>query len=373
MSRKDRRVVDRYQALAPVARTDGFTLDGVRFMQTSTGGEVHRCTISQHCRTRVFEFPRIDPRLDGERLHHFIYDTTPTHACVTTDLIGYFEKGMTHSIHYALSPPLQHEISATAERIKSQKGKKTPVFVVIEEQNALAPVPMANGECTIMDEALVRDGETIPLLIGGRKDERSIVAWPSSDGAWPETPRDPRLVNLILAAVRVGQNTPDPIRKYVDQSCFVTDDDQFVLIGPRVEISARATTSVRMDPDVLESNAAEIRQAITAMEPDVMGPASTGAHMALLVNAMYSEEHKGEAEKLLEFLRLWQSVEETARKLGYRGDVKRDDVVVDGTKTLQELNNYRNDIAHWWTETIDENFLSNLKSTINELIRRKYF
>ena len=95
--------------------------------------------------------------------------------------------------------------------------------------------------------------------------------------------------------------------------------------------------------------------------------------MALLVDAMYSEEHKGDAEKLLEFLRLWQSVEETAKKLGYQGNVRQDDVVVDGTKTLRELNDYRDDIAHWWTETIDENFLSNLKSTINELIRRRYF
>lgn len=70
---------------------------------------------------------------------------------------------------------------------------------------------------------------------------------------------------------------------------------------------------------------------------------------------------------------MWQSVEETARKLGYQGNVKRGNVAVDGTKTLRELNDYRNDIAHWWTQTIDENFLSNLKSTINELIRRKYF
>ncbi len=95
--------------------------------------------------------------------------------------------------------------------------------------------------------------------------------------------------------------------------------------------------------------------------------------MALLVNAMYSEEQKSDAEKLLEFLRLWQSVEETSKRLGYTGNIKQDNVVVDGTKTLRELNDYRNDIAHWWTETIDENVLANLKRTINELIRRKYF
>ena len=43
------------------------------------------------------------------------------------------------------------------------------------------------------------------------------------------------------------------------------------------------------------------------------------------------------------------------------------------TGTLRELAAYRHDIAHWWTDTIDENFLVDLQQTINELIRRKYF
>ena len=374
MSRKNLQVEARYRALAPVARTGGLSLHGVRLMQTGVGGKVHRCTIAGHCRTRVFEFPRIDLDLNGDKLDHFIYDRAPTHACVTADLIGYFENGMTRSTHYALNPCLRHEINETAEEIISQKGGKTPAFVVIEEQNALAPLPMVNGECSIMDEVLVRGGETIPMLIGGRAGKRSIVAWPSSDGAWPETARDPRVVNLILAAVRVGQQTSGPIRKYIDQSCFVTDDGQFVVKGPTGSTPPmRLTTSVPMDADAFESRAEEIRQGITAMEPDVMGSVSTSAHMALLVKAMYSEEHKGDAEKLLEFLRLWQSLEETSTKLGHRKSVRQSDKIVSGKNTLRELTNYRNGIAHWWTETIDENYLSNLKRTINELIRRKYF
>ena len=42
-------------------------------------------------------------------------------------------------------------------------------------------------------------------------------------------------------------------------------------------------------------------------------------------------------------------------------------------KTLRELTEYTNDIAHWWTDTIDENYLADLRRTINELIRRRYF
>ena len=56
-----------------------------------------------------------------------------------------------------------------------------------------------------------------------------------------------------------------------------------------------------------------------------------------------------------------------------RFNVKKDKVVVAGKKTLEELTDYRNDIAHWWTDTIDENYLADLQRTINELTHRKYF
>ena len=47
--------------------------------------------------------------------------------------------------------------------------------------------------------------------------------------------------------------------------------------------------------------------------------------------------------------------------------------MVAGKKTLLELTKYRDDIAHWWTDTMDENYLADLQRTINELIHRKYF
>ena len=98
-------------------------------------------------------------------------------------------------------------------------------------------------------------------------------------------------------------------------------------------------------------------------------------HMTLLVNAMYRNEYKDDAYQRLQYLQLWQSLVEAGRKyLGYQGtSIRYDNVVVAGKKTLLELTEYRDDIAHWWTDTIDENFLADLQRTINELIRRKYF
>ena len=96
-------------------------------------------------------------------------------------------------------------------------------------------------------------------------------------------------------------------------------------------------------------------------------------HMALLVNSMYSDEYKDDAYRRLQYLGLWQSLVDAGRKyLGYPGNIRYDNVVVAGTKTLLELTEYRGDIAHWWTDAIDENFLADLQRTINELIRRRY-
>ena len=106
------------------------------------------------------------------------------------------------------------------------------------------------------------------------------------------------------------------------------------------------------------------------MEQDIRDP-----HMALLVNSIYSDEYKDDAYQRLQYLQLWQSLADAGRKyLGYQGkSIRYDNKVVAGKKTLLELTEYRDDIAHWWTDTIDENFLADLRRTINELIRRKYF
>ena len=367
MARKNRTVADRQKSLQPVALEAHFTLAGVRSMYAGVGIKEFCCTISEHCRTQIFEFPRIDFRPHGDEPHHSIYDSPSVQACVTSNLVGYFANA-TRGRHYAISPCLQHVVAETDKKIRSQQKDHVPVFLVIEENNDLTPVEMIKGECSISDEVLVRDGEKIPALIGGRDDEKFITAWATVDGAWPTIPSNQQLVNLILAGVRVAQQTPDPIRKYVDQSCLVTDEGRFVEMM-RPTMSARGQTATVMDAKMYRRRAAEIQKAIAAMELDIATP-----HMALLINSMYSDEHKDDSYQRLHYLRLWQSLVEAGETcLSYQGNVREDNVVVAGKKTLRELTGYRDDIAHWWTDTIDENFLADLRRTINELIRRRYF
>ena len=106
------------------------------------------------------------------------------------------------------------------------------------------------------------------------------------------------------------------------------------------------------------------------MEQDISVP-----HLALLVNSMYRDDYQDDAYQRLHYLQLWQSLAEAGKKvLEYQGNsIRYDANVVSGGRTLRELTEYRDDIAHWWTDTIDENYLADLQRTVNELIRSKYF
>lgn len=367
MAKKQRTVADRQKSLQPTPEGAGFTLAGVRRMYAGVGGQEFHCTINGYCRTQIFEFPGIDFHPDGDEPHHTIYSSSLVQAVVTTNLVSCFTDS-TFSRHYAISPCLRYMVKETDERVKSQKKDSTPVFLVIEEYNQLPSVEMNKGECSIQGEVVTVDGEKVTMLHGGRDGEEFVTAWPTADGAWPELPDNQQTVNLILAGVRVGQQTPEPIKKHLGLECLVTDDGRFVTMA-HLTASARVSIVTAMDATTYRERLSEIGGGITAIEQDIAAP-----HVALLVNAMYSDEHKDDSYRRLRYLQLWQSLADAGRPyLKYKGDIREDKAVVAGKKTLKELGDYRDDIAHWWTDTIDENFLADLQRTINELMRRRYF
>ena len=367
MTRSSRSVASRQIALNPAPPDRQFSLVAAKMMYTNIGGREFHCTINAFCRTQIFEFPRIDFQPNGNEPHHNIFSSPPIQASITTNLVDYFENS-TQGIHYDICPSLRHMVGETQEKVKSQLGGRIPLFVVIDEFDRVTPVEMVKGECSIAPEVIVEDGKAEPLIVGGRVGKEFISAWATADGEWPELPNNQQMVNLIMAGVRVGQQTPEPIQKYLDMKGLVTDDKQFVSMHHPTG-SARLDTVTPMDTKAYRDRVSEIRNAIAELEQDVGIP-----HIALLINAMYRDEYRDDAFQRLHYLQLWQSLSESGEKwLDYQGSIRNDSVVVAGRKTLLELKNYRNDIAHWWTDTIDESFLANLQRTINELIRRKYF
>lgn len=373
MPAEQRPAKKRYKALQLDGPSPRIPLATARAMYAGLGGKEFHCTIVGHYRTRIFEFPGIIFRPTRDEPHHMIYSSPSVQACVASNLLGYFEASSENS-HFALSPSLRHFVGEAEEEAKSQQKDRTPVFVVIEEFNQLTPVEMVKGECVICEEVAVRNGERIPRLAGGREGRRFVVAFHTVDGAWPEPPNNQRLVNLVLAGVRAGQQTTGSIRKHVDTECFVTDDNRLVAMM-RMEMSAEATAAREMDVAAYRGKMSEIREAIAAMEQDMSD------HLAQLVDSMYNEERKGDAYQRLQYLQLHQSLVEGWRKVfRYQGTIKRDKSIVAGNSSLRQLNSYRNDLAHWrtssahWrTGSIDGNLLADLGRTINELLRRRYF
>ena len=368
MARRKQTVADRWKSLQPVPPEGSSTLAWMRILHERVGGKAFSCTISEYCRTQIFEFPRIDFHPDGDEPHHTIYESLEVRATVASDLVGYFENSP-FSKHYVISPSLRYGVGKTVEKIRLQQPNRVPLFLVVEEANPLTSVEMVKGECYVLDEVVVLDGETVPALVGGREGKEFIVACHTMDGAWPELPNNQLVVNMVLAAVRAGQQTPGLIRKHLDQACLVTDDDRFVEMM-RLELSVgEVSVLTPMDTTAYQARLSEIQSAITALEQDIGAP-----HMALLVNAMYSDERKDDAYQRLQYLQLWQSLQDAARKyLNYQKKLPGNKCVVAGDKSLGEFLDYRNDIAHWRTDTIDGNYLADLRRTVNELMRRRYF
>ena len=167
MARKDRTVANRQKSLEPGRPEGHLMVDGIRLFLASGGGKEVHCTISGHFRTQIFEFPEIAFHPEGDEPHHTIYSSPTVNACVVSSLVSYFESS-TRSKHYAISPSLRYEVGETEEKGRSQQKSSVPVFIVTEESNQLTPVEMKKGECNILSEILVKDGEEVPLLVGGR-------------------------------------------------------------------------------------------------------------------------------------------------------------------------------------------------------------
>ena len=366
-----RPVIDRLRSLSsPPAQSDGTLAAGELFLGGAAIlgiGEKITCTVDRHCRTRVFDFPRSRPTEPVP--DYTIFRSNSVHASLVSDLRAYFPQS--DSPHYGLSPPLRHALAELVEK-KDSEGEGINSYIVVEESHSLPPKVLDRG-CGLVDEVPYRDGQPDPLLTGGRANERFIVAFESSDGPWPDIPSEEQTVNMILAATRASQDADQEIPKHIDQSCLVTDDGRYVCPMPPASASARLGVVRPLDADGFRETAVRLGEAVSRMEADV-----ASAHIELLVNALYWDDYKDDNFRRLHYLSLWQSLSEACKKLGYRAPspktkLGKDPTVVGGTFSLQALTSYRHDIAHWWTGSIDGNYLANMYRTINELLRRKYF
>ena len=304
-----RPVIDRLRSLAsPLAKPHG-TLNMAEIMLRGlANSEEIVCTVDRHCRTRIFGFP--GARATEPVPHHTVYESDPLRASLVCDLETYFKES--GSTHYSLSPPLRHEVAEKREALEARRQGRY-LYLVIEEVNEVPPLVLERG-CAIADEVVYKAGERTPLLEGGRDNERFIVAFETSDGPWPDIPRNEQTVNMILAVARASQHAQDEIPKHVDQSCLLTDDERVVFPLSAGFASARVSVHYDLDPEAFRKRAAEMNAALSLMKADL-----TSEHIELLVNALYWDDYRDDDFRRLHFLSFMAIVVRVEKETRLRG------------------------------------------------------
>ena len=361
-----RTVKDRLISLSQATPDSSYTTAALaKAMLEGLDGQPTSCTVDRHFRTRIFDYPGVI--LEEPVPAHTIYGS----GAVRADLVGDLEAHLKHSSpHFTLSPPLRQEVKETLARLDRQ-GQDAHPFLVIQEVQDIEPVLLE--DCALVSEVTTTDGERTPFLIGGRDNANFVLAVRTSQSTWPTVPSNEDTVKAILTVARASQNAHDEIPKHIDQTCLVTDDDRFVsALRPSIGL-ARGSAYSPLDADGFRTNAQAMTKAMAKLEADLQSE-----HIQLLVNALYWDDYKDDCFRRLHYLSLWQSLNESRKKLGHiePGSNIRlidDATTVAGNHTLAELTQYRHDVAHWWKGSMDGNYLADMYRTLNELIRRRYF
>lgn len=333
-------------------------------MAKHLNGRPVECTITGYCRTFVFRFPGSYLVADEPVGHQVIYSRSGLKAAIVSDLPAYFEQDPAESLHYSIDVSLRAGVHSTygetLEQANRQSHPEVPLFIVIEEYAEVPVTVLNSGECFTVAEC--RAGEAI--IEGGRRGERALLAFRTSDGSWPDFYTTRHVVNVVLAAVKVEQNVTNHIEELYSCSCFVSSERQAVYtLSPTM--SATGRLGPHPEPPDLKEKAGRIQVMLQEMMSD-SEPATPELFDSILL-----DKTKDDSYLRLWYLRLWQALEDAE---GYLWHPQRDNTntVIAGERTPKELKEYRNAIAHWYTGRIDYLYLEDLQYSAMELLRRKY-
>ena len=342
-------------------RSGGFTTHAAKLMAKPLGGEATGCTLTAHCRTFVFEFPRSQVISEEIVKPVMIFTGNEFRAAIVCDLSGYFEKSPADSLHFDIDVSLRAAVQSTHKKSLSQskRGAKN-LFLVIEECMEFAPTVLSTEQCFTIDE--VRDG--VAMVEGGREGKRAVLAFPAVGCPWPDFEPDMYHVNVVLAAVKSVQNVTGHVTQLCEVSCYVNDKGEAIYtLNPTM--SARAVVVSPLTPEDLDQRAVRMK----AMLQGMMSESEPAA--AELFDSIVLDKTIDDGYLRLTYLRLWQAIEDSKRHLGQPGLLNEKEVI-GGKRPPIELKTYRNSIAHWHTGRIDHSYLSDLEYTAMELLRRKY-
>ena len=336
-------------------------------MAEPLGGTPTECTIVGYCRTFLFKFPGSYLVAEEPVDHQIVYSDNCFRAAFVSDLPAYFEKDPADCLHYSIDVSLRAQVCSTYDSAIEETSRKdhpeAPLFLVIEEHINISSTLLNSGECFTIDEYSRRG----PVVEGGREGKRALLAIRTVNGSWPDFHADMTRANVVLAAVKAEQKFTGHIDEIYSCSCFVSNDGLAVYTLYRSTGMASVTTASRLESPNLKEKANRIRDMVQKMMAD------PEPFTAELFNSILLDKTKDEKYFRLQYLRLWQALEDSSRKKHLtKLQIENYDKVIAGKKTPKELYRHRNDIAHWYTDEIDYSSLQGLEHTVTELLRRKY-
>ncbi len=342
------------------------TTHAAKRMVTFLNGTPAQCTINRHCRTLVFAFPGSDLVAGNSGAHHIICRHGGMKATILSDLLGYFENDKTDSIHFAIDVALRTNVATTHRELVTQRNRPQtePLFLVIEEDVDLPPTVLDGGECYRVDEHVEGDA----MIVGGRDGERMLMAFRTVDGSWPDYEPDLHILNVVLTAVKMEQNTTGYIHQKCSGACFVNTEGEAVRYGADPILQpVQLDTISAIDTSALNKKVDSLRTIIGTVTSESHGITTE------VFDSVVREKTHDDAYLRLWYLRLWEAIADkrVKRHLGYKQLENCSDVVA-GNRTPKELKRYRNDIAHWRTGKIDYSYVNDLEKTTLELLRGEY-
>ena len=336
-------------------------------------GQPVNCTITGHCRTSIFEFPRSHLITEGLVDHQIIWSQNDCKAAIVADLPAYFEQESTNWIHYNIDVSLRAGVRRAYDKVKEPANRSSqpvvPLFLVIEQQEQVFPTDLSGGECFAVDE--FRNGAE--YIEGGRQGERALIAVRTCDGVWPTFTLNTQKVNVVLAAVRAEQKFIDSFEQLYCCSCYVSSDGQAVY-GLGGSGTAILKSTARLDTPDLREKGGRIKSMLQRMMEDSereRGVEELKRKVSRLFDSLVLDKSKDDSYLQLWYLRLVEAIYKADEHLNVPQFRNKTKPIACKSAPVQ-FAKHRNAIAHGCADKIDTALLRDLRHTALELLRRKY-
>ena len=254
-------------------------------------GRPTKCTIKGHCHTHIFRFPNVFLKARTDINPLLIAEQEQSRATIVSDLQSYFEK---HSpFHYSINHLLRSEVEEVMKKESQKNGFS--LFVVIEREIP-CETTMDDATCFIVDKKHEGDPPGGIIMMTG---ETSGVTWSE------EEYNINQFVNMILAAIKIEQNTKDHIEKVSSTSCFFDIDERAIYFIPEPQINIGLCVDSPLDDKKLKEKTDRLQKLISGLEADMQKDMRTTSR---LITALRLEKTKDDNYRRIWYLRLYEAM-----------------------------------------------------------------